>query len=325
MNSKNEPLVSVVVPVYNGDKYLELCLESILNQTYKNWECIINNNCSTDNTLEVANRFAKNDSRFQVYSNEIFVKMVDNWNLGCSKINPNSKYLKVVGADDWLFPESLEKMIEIMEKNPSVGVCSSYRLNDRRVDLSGLDIWDGNVYDGKKLLYRHLTKKIDISGSNTTVLLSVNHLKKLPKYPLVFDPNTYHQDTELVYELMNISDVGFVFQVLTYTRRHEDAHTTTEGMRFKTLFQLKEKILWEYQYIDPELTKMYKDTRLEYAYFMLSRKLKGDIKTINWHKTYIVRKFKPGEYILGAIFHNDLSQMIKKVNTKVLNQFETHN
>lgn len=314
---KTEPLVSVVIPVYNGDQYFDKCLESILNQTYQNWECIINNNCSKDNTLDVANSYAKRDSRFKVYSNDTFVKMVVNWNIGCSRISSDSKYLKVVGADDWLFPESLEKMVEVMEKNPNVGVCSSYRLNDIWVDMDGLNMWEGNVFDGKTMLEKQLTRKIDISGSNTTVLYSVAHLKKLPKYPLVYDQNTYHQDTELVYELMNISDVGFVFQVLSFTRRHEKAHTTTEGQRYKTLFQLNEKILWEYKGKNPVLNSMYKNVRQEYAYFLLTRRFRGDSKTINWHKSYIVRDFKTSEYILGALYNNKLSMILSKFLSKV--------
>jgi hypothetical protein len=144
----------------------------------------------------------------------------------------------------------------------------------------------------------------------------VAHLKKLPKYPLVYDQNTYHQDTELVYELMSISDVGFVFQVLSFTRRHEKAHTTTEGQRYKTLFQLKEKILWEYKGEDPVLNRMYKDVRQEYAYFLLSRRFRGDTKTINWHKNYIVRDFKTSEYILGALYNNKLFIILSKFLSK---------
>lgn len=315
---KNEPLVSVVIPVFNGDKYFEKCLESVQNQTYKNWECIINNNCSKDNTLEVATRFAKKDPRFKVFSNEHFVKMVTNWNIGCSRISNNSKYLKVLGADDWLFPESLEKMVELMEQNPNIGVCSSYRLNDKKVDMYGLNIWDGNVYDGKKFLYKQLTNQIDISGSCSTVMFSIHHLKKSPRFPHVFDERAYHQDTELVYEMMNVSDVGFVFQVLSYTRRHEKAHTNTEGLRHRTLYQFKEKVLFEYKQNDTKLNKMYQDVRREYAYFLLCRKISMDKPTIDWHRKYIVREFKPNEYLLGLLTSNKVVRTFKQISNRLI-------
>lgn len=310
VSTKNEPLVSVIVPVYNGETYLVECLQSIQNQTYKNWECIVNNNCSTDRTLEIANKFAKSDTRFHVYSNTDFLKMVSNWNLACSKRSSNTKYLRVVGADDWLFPESIEKMVEVFEKHPSVGVCSSYRLNDRRVDMDGLDMWDGNVFDGKTMLYRQLTRTIDVTGSNSTVMYAIEHMKKIPRYPVVYDETTYHEDTELVYELMNVSDVGFVFQVLSYTRRHAKAYTTLEANPFNTFLQLNEKVLYIYKGTDKKLNQLYVNERRKYAYFILMKRLTSHMDAVNWHKKYIVRNFTFNEYFWGILTQNKISRFI---------------
>lgn len=316
-SNKKEPLVSVVIPVYNGGPYFEKCLESILNQTYQNWECIINNNCSDDDTLKIALKFVETDKRFKVFSNEQFLRMTPNWNVACSKIDQSSKYLKVLGADDWLFPESIEKMVEVMEKNPSVGICSSYRLNHLEVDMFGLNIWDGNVYNGKEILYRQLTRTLDISGSNSTVMFAREHMKKTKPYPAVFDETTYHEDTELEYEMMNVSDVGFVFQVLSYTRRHAKAHTTTEVFRYNTLLQFNEKVLWVYKGEDKKLNQLYKEARLEYAWFMFYKTLTGDKASIQWHKKYIVRKFKFHEYLLGILTRNKISQLIARIVKKI--------
>lgn len=318
---EDQPLVSVVIPVYNGGEYFQTCLESVHNQTYRNWECIINNNHSTDGTLEVARSFAEKDPRFKVFNNTDFLKMVDNWNMACSRISSESAYLKVLGADDWLFPESLEKMVEVMIRNPGVGLCSSYRLNDCKVDMDGLNIWDGNVYDGKEMLHKQLTRQMDVSGSNTTILFSIEHMKKIPRFPVVFDDQAYHEDTELVYEMMNLADVGFVYQVLSYTRRHEMAATTTEVFRFNTLLQLQEKVLWQYKGEDPELNGRYRSLRLEYASFLVFRNLKFDRETIRWHKKYIVRKFRFHEYLLGTLTYNKLFQLIVRAMRKIGNQF----
>jgi glycosyltransferase involved in cell wall biosynthesis len=312
-----QPLVSIVIPVYNGGEYFETCLQSVLDQTYDNWECIVNNNQSTDGSLEIADRFASGDSRFKVFTTDSFLKMVDNWNDGCKRISPESEYLKVVGADDWLFPESIEKMVEVMHPHPEVGLCSSYRLENLKVDMDGLNIWDGNVYPGKEILEKQIRRELDISGSNTTILFSVAHLRKLPRFPLVFDDTAYHQDTELVYEMMEISDVGFVFQVLTFTRRHEDSHTTKEGLRFRTLLQLNEKVLWKYKGDDRDLNRKYRSIRREYAAFMLKRRITMDRKAVNWHKAYIVRPFKFHEYFLGILIYNRISGII----VRILNKF----
>ncbi len=318
----NQPLVSVVIPVYNGGEYFEKCLEGVRDQTYQNWECVINNNHSTDDTLMIAERFASADGRFKVYNNEDFLKMVDNWNMACSRISPGSSFLKVLGADDWLFPESLEKMVNVMVKHPSAGLCSSYRLNDLHVDMDGLNIWDGNLYDGREMLYRQLTRSIDVSGSNTTILFSLEHMRKIPRFPVVFDQEAYHEDTELIYEMMNLADVCFVYQVLSYTRRHEKAYTTTEVFRFNTLLQLNEKVLWKYKGENRELNRLYRDVRLKYAYFLFYKRITFDRDTIRWHKKYIVRPFSLSEYLLGIITKNKISKLTLRILHKIGNQFK---
>lgn len=103
------PFVSVVTPVYNGGKYISECIESVIDQTYTNWEYVILNNCSTDNTLEIAKKYARDDERIRIYNNDEFLKQIPNWNAALQKISGNSKYCKEVHADDWLVPECLEK------------------------------------------------------------------------------------------------------------------------------------------------------------------------------------------------------------------------
>ena len=67
MSTRNEPLVSVVTPVYNGADFLEECIESVLKQTYGNFEYLIVNNCSKDRTLDIALSYAQKDSRIRVH------------------------------------------------------------------------------------------------------------------------------------------------------------------------------------------------------------------------------------------------------------------
>ncbi|HID65334.1 MAG TPA: glycosyltransferase family 2 protein, partial [Anaerolineae bacterium] len=112
---KSQPLVSVVTPVYNAEPYLAECIESVLAQTYENWEYIIVNNCSTDHSLEIARHYAQQDARIHIHNNDEFLKQFQNWNHAMRQISPESKYCKVVHADDWLFPECLARMVEVAE------------------------------------------------------------------------------------------------------------------------------------------------------------------------------------------------------------------
>ena len=118
MSGSHQPLVSVVTPVYNGEKYIAECIESVLRQTYENWEYVVVNNCGTDRTLEIANAYAKKDPRIRVHNNSEFLKIIPNWNHALRQISPESKYCKIVHADDWLFPECIERMVAVSEQHP---------------------------------------------------------------------------------------------------------------------------------------------------------------------------------------------------------------
>src|SRR5215472_16108204 len=116
------PLVSVVTPVYNGEEFLAECIESVLRQTHRNYEYLIINNCSKDRTLEIASAYAKKDNRIRVHNNTQVVGVIENHNTAFRLISTASKYCKVVSADDWVYPECIQRMVELAEANPSVGL-----------------------------------------------------------------------------------------------------------------------------------------------------------------------------------------------------------
>src|SRR2546425_13042121 len=109
--SAQDPLVSVVTPVYNGERYLRECIESLLAQTYEHWDYTIVNNCSTDRTLDIAREYAERDPRIRIHNNETFVRVIANHNIAFRQISPESKYCKPLAADDMLLPECLERMV----------------------------------------------------------------------------------------------------------------------------------------------------------------------------------------------------------------------
>src|SRR5215470_2505285 len=96
--------VSIVVPVYQGASTLTECLTSILNQTYRHWDCTVVENCSTDGSLEIARQFAAQDPRIRVVENRTRLPALANHNAAMRQIAAGSKYCKVVFADDWIFP-----------------------------------------------------------------------------------------------------------------------------------------------------------------------------------------------------------------------------
>ncbi|MDD3266704.1 MAG: glycosyltransferase family 2 protein [Burkholderiales bacterium] len=118
------PMISVVMPVYNAEKYVAEAIESILNQTYSDFEFIIIDDYSTDNSYEIINKYAKADKRIRLFRNEVNKKLPKTLNFGISQ--SLGKYIARMDADDISLPERFTKQIEFMEQNPDIGVCGSY-------------------------------------------------------------------------------------------------------------------------------------------------------------------------------------------------------
>jgi len=299
--SSNQPLVSIGVPAYNGGKYLEECLDSILNQTYTNWECVICNNASTDQTPDIAERYVQADSRFRLFHTDKLLPITENWNFCFSNISEDSSYFKLLPADDWLFPGFLTEMAGLMEKDPDIGICSSYRLVDRVVKSEGLDYYDGNSFSGKEILIGHLKQELNITSSVNAVLYRLDSLKDLSYYPEIFQDESFHQDTYLSYELLMRSKLGFIYQVMSYTRRHDDSVTSTVTSKLNTRLYFKEYALHQFKSIDPSLEPEYRRIRIGYAYFFLKCRLFSRKKPLMWHRTRLARPITFAEYLQAII------------------------
>src|SRR4029077_20950956 len=129
VSASQRPLVSVVTPVYNGAKYLRECIESALAQSYQNFEYIIVDNVSKDDTRKISEEYALKDKRIRVHSNSNFLPIIANHNRAFKLISADSKLCKVVSADDALFPECLSRIVDLTESAPSVGIVGSYQLS----------------------------------------------------------------------------------------------------------------------------------------------------------------------------------------------------
>lgn len=124
------PLVSVLMAVYNGEKYLREAIESILNQTYTNFEFLIINDGSTDTTEEII--LSYRDERIRYIKNEHNLKLIASLNKGLDLAN--GKYIARMDADDVSIPERLEKQVEFMERNLNhilVASCVSFIPNEK--------------------------------------------------------------------------------------------------------------------------------------------------------------------------------------------------
>lgn len=214
MSMAFQPLVSVVTPVHNEVEFLPECIESVLVQTYQNWDYVIVDNCSTDGSAEIAEKYAHQDRRIRVHRNKKFLHAIPNHNAALRQISPGSKYCKVVFGDDWLFPECLERMVAAAEENPSVGIVSAYTLEGQRVTLSGLP-YRTRVVSGREICRKHFLEQLYLFGSANSLLYRADLVRDRSPF---FNESNIHADTEVCFALLRNCDFGFVHQVLTFTR-----------------------------------------------------------------------------------------------------------
>ena len=264
----DQPLVSVLTPVYNGADFLAECIESVLKQTYTNFEYIVVNNCSQDRTLEIAQEYAKKDSRIRVHDNTDFVPVIANHNIAFSLMSPLAKYCKVVSGDDFLFPECLMRMVECAEANPSVGIIGSYQLSGDHIR------WQGFQYPKAVLPGRELCRRIFLGsdssfgfGSPTSIMYRADLVRSVRE----FYPNpSPHSDTSACFRDLQNSDFGFVYQVLCYERTHEATQTSksTEMNRYSSAC-LNDVIHYGPLYLNQEeLKRVVKESLKDYHRFL---------------------------------------------------------
>jgi glycosyltransferase involved in cell wall biosynthesis len=237
-----EPFVSILTPVYNGEKYLRECVESVLNQTYSNWEYIIVNNCSTDRTLEIAQSYAHRESRIRIYDRREFVGVMRNHNIAFREISRQSKYCKVVQADDWLFRNCLSEMVKVAEGNPSVGIVGSYCLDNDRVKCDGLP-YPSTVVAGREICRLTLLGYLYLFWSPTSLLIRSDLIRSWKQF---YGEPHLHGDDEACYEVLQRADFGFVHQILTFVRRHEDSITSSVARRVNSIMFSKLALLLKY-------------------------------------------------------------------------------
>jgi glycosyltransferase involved in cell wall biosynthesis len=216
---QSSPLVSVVTPFYNTRDYLAECIESVLRQTYENCEYLLVDNHSTDGSSDIAAGYASRfPGKIRVIRTPSFLSQVQNYNFALSNISPDSKYCKMVQADDWIFPDCIKSMVETAEAHPTVGIIAAYELEGNEVRLDGLP-YPSPETPGRDICRLYFFKHTYLFGTPTSLLLRSDVVRsRSPFYDERYAP---FEDGHACFDILKTWNFGFVHQVLTYTRRQE--------------------------------------------------------------------------------------------------------
>lgn len=180
MGFKKEALVSIVMPAYNCEDFIGITLDSVINQTYQNWEVIVVDDCSTDNTAKLVQEYVKKDNRIKYH------KLDKNSGAAVARNKAvdlaNGKYMAFLDSDDVWFPEKLTKQIGYMEENAYTFTCTSYTKIDEEGEYLGRTIGVRKQSD-----YNDILKK---NPGNSTVVYNTEEIGKV-KIPNIRKRNDY--------------------------------------------------------------------------------------------------------------------------------------
>ncbi len=264
------PLISVLTPVYNGERYLAECIESVRAQTRTDWEYIIVDNCSQDGSADLAERYAAIDERIRVVRCDKFVNVHRSFSRCARLMSPGSKYCKFLTADDWMYPECLARMVAVADRHPMVGVVSSYHLWGKELGHGGFIPYTEEVVPGKEVIRIKLLHDAYLVGSPSQLLYRADLVRRTDPF---FDETIWHSDLHATFRTLLEYDLGFVHQVLSYTRLHP-ATLTTYSLRLNTGVSDDVRFVLQFgrKVLAPELYRKTLRTMLRrYAWFLMKQ------------------------------------------------------
>ena len=240
--------ISIIIPVYNGEKYIEKCLDSIKNQTFKDYEVLIINDGSKDNTKNLIEKYL-NDKRFKLFNRT-------NHGIGASRNfgldESSGEYICFIDSDDYVDKKYLEKLYnKISKENLDIVVCNYIELNEEL----------------------NIEKKVKIKAfDNTTIdknpelLLSINKspwnkiYRKSILENIKFPTDLKYEDTEFLCKALYNSKIGYVDECLNYYVIHNNSETTTMDKRVFDILNIIDNIRKFYEnsndYIKEYIDKM---------------------------------------------------------------------
>lgn len=332
-----QPLVSILTLTYNHQNYIGDCIHSVQTQTYENWEMLIVDDGSTDDTFTVAREYAKKDKRIKVFTQEnigVF-RMKESYNFALEK--SNGKYIAILDGDDVWMSEKLSLQISLLEKDKDAVVCfgQAYRSSsDLNINYS-LD-----PIESYKFLYRDERLNVEIDNISKyillgnivpalTIVIRRNNLDKIGGF--IQSSNLPLVDLPTLLELSLNGSFIFLRQPLGKWRHHGSEVTLIHAIKlgeglyeFSLNFYKKHSNNPKFSKISEKLIykKHHQYNSIRYSRsgrYKLSKKDYSGAK-----KDYILSVFKFGwkyplwkiRSVIGlffAIFHLDLEKFVKKV------------
>lgn len=260
-NRGEQQLISVIVPVYNVAEYLPECVDSIINQTYKNLEIILVDDGSTDACPDICDEYAKRDSRIRVIHKENG-GLSDARNAGLDICT--GEWIGFVDSDDYISPFMYEKMYAIAIKN-SADVVACYATRDARVKLDSNGSFNTLVFDQREKMIEYIfLGKYGGSFVSVCVKLYKKHLFDSIRFPV----GRTTEDGFIVVDLINITSKMVVLTNILYYYRVRIGSITNARLYYDNIWDTVEAYKYNLSIIQklyPSIRKI-GEIRLAWAY-----------------------------------------------------------
>lgn len=319
------PLVSIIVPCYNSEKYIEECIKSLIQQTYENLECILVNDGSKDNTLELINFFGAKDSRIRVFTQE---------NSGPSAArnkgidNANGEFLFFLDQDDILNNNAITTLVSSYDDNDIItGATMSFNFSNNRINRVSLLYApkEGNI-TFKNQNFEVLIRAME-SGITPVLHNKLYRKEFIDKYNLRFKFGNFHEDELWFFETMLVArNVKFI-DTETYLYRIDNQNSITKNMgdkNLKSYIEVMEEILNKYSINkDYEIISNWYAVYIKKIFldFAIREQDKLSPEIISRLETALKTNYKPLEKQRILSQNNDL--YYRSINTLSIKDFNT--
>lgn len=281
--------ISIIVPIYNVEIYLCKCLDSIIGQTYKNIEIILINDGSTDNCLEICNKYKKRDKRIIVIDKENG-GLSDARNTGIEIATGD--YLMFIDSDDWIYPDMAQRLYSLVHKNNAcIAQCNFIRLYDEKKVNINQEKEEISIMDNKQ----GLESMYGQNGIKSVVVWNKIYKKKLFD-EIRFPAGKLHEDEFTTYKIFDKCEkIVDTNETMYYYRQRSDSimNKNFSISRFDAIDAIEERINYFKKkdgYLD---LKLYTQKQLSFLlrYFYI-KTYESDIKKKDMYLKGILYKVK---------------------------------
>ena len=240
MRNNGRPLVTVTIPMYNNERFIGETVQSVLSQTYTDFELLVYDDNSTDASLDIVQSFS--DPRLRVFQNSRNLGPEGNWNKAVG--NVRGRYVKLICGDDVLGPECLERQVEIFESRAGAGislVCSQRTIIDPEGKplIKKINLIEGGRHDAVDVTRKLIRMGTNILGEPVCGLYPAALLSRTSGYSARVP---YTIDLEFWMQLLGLGDLYMISEPLCAFRISDESWSSRIGdMRYHQFLEFMEQ------------------------------------------------------------------------------------